>query len=125
MERVSAEKKTSAAFFLKCLLFSYILTLALLLLLAFLLYKLGLTEKMVSVAIIVIYIGATFLAGFMAGKKMQTRKFMWGLLLGSAYFLILVMISLIINHSLGNFANSFLTTYALCAGGGMLGGMLS
>lgn len=112
-------------FILKCLLFSYILTGGLLLILALLLYRFGLSEKIVSIGIILIYIGATFFAGFVMGKKMRNRKFLWGLLLGSAYFMVLVMVSLVVNHSIGNLTNSFFTTMVMCAGGGMLGGMVS
>ncbi len=81
-------------FLLKSLLFSYILTAAALAVLAFLLYKLDLSEKVVSIAIIVIYVGATFFAGFVTGKKMESRKFLWGLSMGAAYFLILAAVSL-------------------------------
>ncbi len=112
-------------FLLKSLLFSYILTGGLLLLLALLLYKAGLSQKVVSACIIVIYVLATFFAGFMSGKKLGSRKFLWGALMGAAYFLVLVLISLAVNHQLGILTNSFLTTLVLCSGGGMLGGMLS
>lgn len=119
------ESGVPAVFLLKCLLFAYILTGGLLLLLALLLYRFGLSEKIVSVSIIAIYVGATFFAGFVTGKKMGSRKFLWGLLMGSAYFLVLVLVSVIVNHSVGDLTDSFLTTLVLCAGGGMLGGMLS
>lgn len=125
MERGYTEGKVPVIFLLKSLVFSYILTAMLLLLLTFLLYKLGLTETIVSIAIIFIYVISTFFAGFMTGKKMQNRKFLWGLLMGAAYFLVLLLVSLFVNHSAGEFGNSFLTTLALCTGGGMMGGMLS
>ncbi len=110
---------------LRCLLFSYILTAVLLLLLAFLLYQFGLTEKIVTIAIIAIYVAATFFAGFAAGKRMQSKKFLWGLALGVAYFVVLLLVSLIVNGSTGELGSSFGTTFVLCAAGGMLGGMLS
>ena len=69
----------------KCLLASYVLTLLLLCLLALLLYKLHLTEGMVTIAISAIYVITTFMAGFLAGKKMKTQKFLWGALLGSIF----------------------------------------
>lgn len=125
MERGTVEKDIPVLFLLKSLLFSYILTAACLLLLAFLLYKLGLTEKVVSIAIIVIYVIATFFAGFVTGKKMQNRKFLWGLLMGGLYFLVLLVVSLLANGNMGEIGNSFFTTMILCAAGGMLGGMLS
>jgi len=112
-------------FLLKSLLFSYILTGVFLALLSFLLYKLGLGEKMIAIAIIIIYVGATFFAGFMAGKKMQNRKYLWGLMEGVAYFLVLTVISVLAGKGGIAVGNSFFTTLALCAGGGTLGGMLS
>ena len=69
----------SLFFLLRCLLFSYLLTGACLLLLALLLYRLRLSEQVISVALIVIYVAAVFLAGFLAGKGMKNRKFLWGL----------------------------------------------
>ncbi len=109
---------------LKYLLMSYILTGILLLLLAFLLYRFGLSEKIVSIAIIVIYLAATVLAGFCAGRKMGNRRFLWGLAEGCAYFLVLAVISLIVNRSVSALTDSFFTTLLLCAGGGMMGGMI-
>ncbi len=77
MEQSSKTERTPVIFLLKSLLFSYILTGALLVILAFLLYKLNLSEKIVSAAIIVIYVAATFFAGFMTGKKIRNRRFCW------------------------------------------------
>jgi putative membrane protein, TIGR04086 family/integral membrane protein, TIGR04097 family len=112
-------------FILKCLLLSYLLTTGLLLLLALLLYRFELTEKVVSVCIIGIYILVTFLAGFLAGKREGSRKFLWGLLLGGLYFLILIVISLTVNQGMGEVGGNFFTVLILCCGSGMLGGMLS
>ncbi|MBO5056945.1 MAG: TIGR04086 family membrane protein [Lachnospiraceae bacterium] len=112
-------------FILKSLLISYLLTAGLLLLLALLLYRFSLTEKIVSACITGIYIVVTFLAGFLAGKREGTRKFLWGLLMGCLYFLVLTLVSLIVNHSISGLSASFFTVLALCTGSGMLGGMLS
>ncbi len=112
-------------FILKCLLLSYLLTTGFLLLLALLLYRFGLSEKIVSVCIIAIYIIVTFLAGFLTGKREGNRKFLWGLMMGSLYFLILIVVSLIVNHGFTGISGNFLTVLVLCAGSGMLGGMVS
>lgn len=112
-------------FILKCLLFAYLLTTGFLLLLALLLYRFGLSEKIVSVCIIAIYIIVTFLAGFLTGKREGNRKFLWGLMMGGLYFLILVIVSLIVNHGLSGISGNFFTVLILCAGSGMLGGMVS
>ena len=125
MEQTRGREELPITFLLKSLLFSYILTGVLLAILALLLYKAGLDEKIVSAAIIAIYVGATFFAGFMAGKKIQSRKFIWGLLEGCAYFAVLALLSLATGGEGSAPGHSFLTAFVLCAAGGMLGGMLS
>ena len=112
-------------FILKCLLLSYLLTTGLLLLLALMLYRFGLSEKVVSVCIVAIYIIVTFFAGFLAGKREGNRKFLWGLLIGSLYFIILLIVSLIVNHGMTNVFGNFFTVLVLCGGSGMRGGMVS
>lgn len=112
-------------FILKCLLFAYLTTAALLLLLALLLYRFDLTETIVSIAIIAIYVIVTFLSGFVAGKKMGARKFIWGLLMGGLYFIVLLIVSLAVNQGLSGIGRDFVTILMLCTGSGMLGGMIS
>ena len=109
----------------KNLILAYIMTLIILLILAFLLYKVGLTEKTVSVCMIVTYVASTFAAGFLTGKKLKKMKFLWGLAVGAAYFVVLVVLSLIGGRAGNMFGKDFITTLLLCAGGGMLGGMVS
>lgn len=110
---------------LKCLLCSYVITTGLLLILALLLYKLRLSESVVSIAVIVIYVAAAFLGGFLAGKCMQKRRFLWGMITGLLYFGILMMISCIYSGQLPVFGTGLLTTLILCSAGGTLGGMVS
>ena len=112
-------------FVLKSLLLSYLLTAGLLLLLSLLLYRFSLSERVVSISITGIYIAVTFLAGFIAGKREGSRKFLWGLMMGALYFLILTLVSLGVNRAVPSLSVSFLTVLALCTGSGMLGGMLS
>ena len=107
------------------LLGAYIVTAVILFLLAFLLYKLSLSEQIVSIGIIITYALSSFLAGFLTGKRMKQKRFLWGLIMGLAYFVVLLLISAIVNKSLGAVADSLFTTLMLCVGGGMLGGMLS
>lgn len=112
-------------FITKCMLMAYILTAGLLLLLAFMLYRFGLSEKVVSICIIAIYIVVTFLAGMLAGKKAGKRRFLWGLAMGITYYMILVIVSMIVNKGAQAVAGNMATVFFLCAGSGMLGGMLS
>lgn len=112
-------------FILKNMLISYLLTAGLLLLLSLLLYRFGLSENIVSMSITGIYVIATFLSGFLAGKREQTKRFLWGLLMGLLYFLLLSAVSLIVDSSTFSLGRGFITTLILCCAGGMLGGMLS
>ncbi len=112
-------------FMLKCLLISYVLTAGLLLLLALMLYRFGLKENIVNICIIGIYITVTFLAGMIAGKRAQSRRFLWGLLMGVLYFIVLAGVSFAVNRSIQEVANNFVTVFLLCTGSGMLGGMVS
>ena len=112
-------------FIIKCMLGAYILTAGLLLLLAFMLYRFGLSEKVVSICIIAVYIIVTFLAGLLAGKREGRKKFLWGLMMGVLYFGILVIVSLVVNRGLEDVAGNLMTVFFLCAGSGMLGGMIS
>lgn len=107
----------------KALLASYLLTGGLLLLLAGLLYRFRLDEGKVQIGIILIYILSCFAGGFLAGKMMKSRKFLWGVLLGLLYFLVMTLVTLAVNRTLQDGTTSFLTTFLLCMGGGMLGGM--
>ncbi len=110
---------------LKALIFAYLVTALCLLILAVLLYKLELGEGQVAAGIVAVYILSCFLGGFFLGRKVENRKFVWGLLLGAAYFLFLLGISLILEPGGLAGTKTLLTSIAMCLGGGMLGGMLS
>ena len=117
------EKK--AVDILKALLCPYVMTGILLLILTVLLYKAGLSEENINAGIILTYVISTFSGGFVIGKLAGVKKFLWGLLLGIMYFVLLLLISLGIYHSLQSDMMNLVTTFLLCAGGGMLGGMVS
>lgn len=107
------------------LLCMYVITGAALLLLAFLLYRLQLQEKAVSIGIMVIYVLSGLVGGFLAGKKMKTRRFLWGIFMGAVYFIILLAGSVILNRGLDAGAVHIITTLVMCMAAGMIGGMLS
>ena len=72
--------------FLKTLLISYVLTALLLGGLAFLMYraKLGATEA--AWGVMVIYLVACAVGGFLTGRRVGTQRLLWGLLSGVLYF---------------------------------------
>ena len=61
----------------------------------------------------------------LSAKLKKNRKFIWGLGMGFLYFLLLFGISFGVYRSFDGNAVSVLSTFLLCAGGGMLGGMLA
>ena len=124
MER-QVRKDSKVMWVLKALLASYIVTGILLLLLTMALYKMELNEKMVSAAIVAIYVMATLIGGILIGKMAKVKRFIWGLGLGVAYFALLLLITLGVYHTLNGDGANLVTTFILCAGGGMGGGMIS
>jgi len=87
--------------------------------------KMQLSEGAVSIGIVVIYVVSGFLGGLLAGKKMKTRKFIWGMVMGACYFLVIVICSIVFHRGLDMETNRFITTLILCTASGMVGGMLS
>ena len=107
------------------LLGAYIVTGTILLVLSLLLYRLQVTENIINAGITLTYIISCFLAGNLAGRQMKQKRFLWGLIMGGAYFVVLLALSMVVNQSAGAVSDSLLLTLFLCAGGCMLGGMLS
>lgn len=121
----SLNKNTKVISLLKSLLLAYIISVLLLFLLAFLMLKLDLAGSMVNIAIVVIYILSCFVGGFFMGKSVDQRQFIWGLLAGILYFLVLVIISGIMNTFTGLDTSRLISAFFICGFSGMLGGMLS
>lgn len=119
------QSKTQVISFLRSLLFAYIVSGLLLFLLAFLMLKLDLPNGIISGGILIIYILSCFVGGFLLGKSGKQRKFIWGLVMGIIYFIVLIIISGITNSFTGMDTSRMFTTLLICAFSGMLGGMLS
>lgn len=122
MAPVSKSKPLALAF---SLLISYLITGILLLLLSFLLYKLKLSRGQIQAGIYGIYALSCLAGGFFTGKKLKTRRFLWGALSGLLYFTVLLLLSLLIQKSIGAGIPQIVISFLLCAAGGTLGGMFS
>ena len=118
-------QNTKILFLLKGLLFSYIITAFILLLLSFLMLKFDLPSLVISGGINLAYIMSNFLAGFYVGKKAELRKFVWGIVMGVMYFVVLLLISLVMNRVSPIPLGGLLTVLIMCGLSGMLGGMIS
>lgn len=108
---------------MKVLLVSYIFSGVLMVLLAMILCKVGLTESKVEIGVLIIYLISTVLGGYAIGKTVRVQKFIWGLILGISYFAMLLLVTLCINRSLGDI--QIASTMLLCMAGGTIGGMIA
>ena len=116
---------TKFIYMLEGLLFSYVITAFVLLILSFLMLKLDLSSGVISGGINFVYIISAFAGGFFVGKKTEQRKFLWGLLIGIFYFIILMLISLMMNRVSPLPLGNLFTTFFISSLSGMLGGMIS
>lgn len=118
-------KNTRVIYILEALVFSYIITGLLLLLISFLMLKLELASIVISSAINFAYIASAFTGGFFIGKKTEQKKFIWGLIVGVLYFVILMLVSLMMNRAGALPLGSLFTVFIITGLSGMLGGMIS
>ena len=109
----------------KALLISYLLTGVILAILSYFVFQYEMKEGIVNVVIVATYVIANFMGGFICGKRLKEKKFLWGLGLGIMYAVILVIVSFALGNGGALMDKSNLTMLMLCTGGGMLGGMLA
>ena len=107
------------------LLGGYAVTFLGIMILALLLFLMQISEKAVDVGILVIYFLACFIAGYMIGKMKKNRKFLWGMVTGVCYYIILMAVSFLTYKTLGENGNDLITTFFICGGSSTLGGMVS
>ena len=119
------QKNIKVIWWIKSLLASYIVTGILLLVLTFFMYKFELNEKIVSAAIVGIYVVSTLIGGMIIGKLTKSKRYLWGMVLGIIYFVLLLLITLGVYRTLNGDSVSIVTSLILCAVGGMTGGMIS
>lgn len=110
---------------LRGLLIAYLTSGLLLLLLAFLLYKLNLSESQTGTASYILYLLSCILGGFVSGKVSASRRFFWGLLTGICYALLLLLLSILFHGGTFPELSQALTLMGICMAGGIFGGIIS
>ncbi len=107
---------------LKVLFVSGMVTAMMLLLLALLARMLDLQSGVIDIGITLVYVVSCFCGGLLIGKVTGSRKYLWGMLTGLLYFVLLFVISSV---GASEVSGNVLWRLLLCLGGGMLGGMIS
>lgn len=110
---------------LKAVFLSYLVTAVLLLIISFIMFRLDPPETIARAGVIITYIISCFAGGFLMGKHTERHRFLWGLITGLIYFVILFLVSLLLGHLILTQIPSILTVLLMCGLGGTLGGMLS
>lgn len=118
-------ERFNAKVFLRSLLFSYLLSGILLVVISFALYRFRLKESQIRMAVILVYVLSCVLAGFLAGKGLRRQRFFCGLSAGVLYFLVLMAVSFLLEKGLAPSLQQMAMVLAICAGSGILGGVLS
>ena len=116
---------TKSLIVLGSLFLSYVISLLLIVLVAFILLKMQPSEKVIQGFVIAIYILSTFVGGFFIGKKMEKKQYLWGMLLGIFYFFVIFLISFTLHKDITGVTGSMITVFIMCMLGGTLGGMVS
>lgn len=117
-------KKSNVLTLGKGVVFSYLVSGICLLILAFLLFQFELSEGVLRGGIIFSYVFSCFLGGMVVSGKKEGKKYLWGLLTGLLYYVILVAVSMILNREAFTRVPGIFPSLFLCAFGGMLGGMM-
>lgn len=110
---------------LKAMTAAYVVTILLLLILSFVMYKLHLADTYVVVIINFVYVLANFTGGLICAKAMNSRRIVWGVITAAAYFVILYLISLIVGGTELKNLIEVGQMAAYCLIGGIIGGILS
>lgn len=109
---------------IKGVVLAYVVSAVILLALAFFMFQWDVSEGFVRGGIIFAYVLSCFISGMVVSKYHSGRKYLWGLLMGAAYYVILLITSMICNRAVFMSIPGILPAFFLCLFGGMLGGML-
>lgn len=120
-----AQKPAGAVSILYAFFVMFVCSGILLLLLSLAVFYLDLSAKLAEAFIYAIYVIASFLGGFVIGKIKKEKKFLWGVLMGTLYFAVVLIVSLVQNGGTVEDVVHMLTALLLCIAPAMAGGMIS
>ena len=110
---------------IQTIVLAYFVTAVLLLVLALIAFKTGMKETVVTTGIYCIYILSTAVSGFVIGRKIKSRRVLWGMAAGFAYYAVIFLVSLNLNKGIAMDVTGILLAFALCLAGGFAGSFFS
>lgn len=107
----------------KGIIFSILLTLILVVLIATVTYFVDVSDKIISIILFSVSVLSTLTGAFLVTKGIQENGLIHGMFVGLGYFIIILVLSVISNNGL-HFNTNLLTMLLANIAGGMLGGIL-
>ncbi len=92
---------------------------------AFVVLKISPSAAVIKVIILAIYGISSFIGGFILGKVMEKKKFLWGMAAGAIYFSIIILVALIIKGNINAGTIGISSGIIVSLATGTIGGMLS
>ena len=86
---------------------AWLLTGILLLIFSLVLYRFSPGTGVISLGILLIYFLSNTVAGYIAGKGVLGKHYLAGIISGITYFVFLLVLSLLVNHTLKDFSGNF------------------
>lgn len=117
-------KSATVLQFVKGVLAAYAVSAVVLLILAFLMFQWDVSEEVIRGGVIFAYVISCFICGMFVSKEHTGRRYLWGILAGAAYYVILLIVSMVCNRAVFTSIPGILPALFLCLSGGMLGGMM-
>ena len=117
--------KQNLIYLLKGLLFSTLIMTLSTLLLAFVMFKTGWGDSVIFPLLIVFFCLSVFLGGRYFAKHAESRRFVWGLAFGAAFFVVYLVVTYFLSPTGAPLSDNAFAFLAASLGAGCVGGMLS
>lgn len=111
--------------FLKEILIEMIISAVLLACVSFVVLRMTPSFAVTKILILGIYAISTFVGGFIIGKVMTKKKFVWGAISGIIYFMIIAITALIVKGGIDTGTVGIISGFVVSVVAGTLGGMIS
>ena len=111
--------------FLKETLIEMIVSAVLLTAVSFIVLRMTPSFAVTRVLILGIYGISTFIGGYIMGKVMTRKKFIWGAVSGIIYFMIIAIIALVVKGGIDTGTVGIISGFIVSVAAGTLGGMIS